>query len=472
MRHRSGKSWGRGTILSELSDATARSAENTRYLMETAGGPVTVLSELCREAGLEFFPRVRMNSHYLHSDPGSPEYGKFRVEHPDLLIGRPGEDIPEGTIDWDIRTGKDFAYAAVRDYMYSIITELFERFDVDGVEMDFNRHPAFFRREESYQNRYLMTDLVRRVKERMKQVSAERGRDLELAVRVPPTIADSTKIGLDVRQWIDEGLVDIVVAGKGSIPFEMPIGEFVEAALETDIPVYGCIEGLKPVIDENPIRALAARMWRAGARVYLYNYYTLPAEWRQRMLPQLADPKKLARLDKRYEIDHTDRIAYGGHGGTFRNSVPSAQIPVVLDETLNGEGPILRMDVADDVEAAAADGFLGPCVLALLLDSFTPLDELEVRLNGEVYPWTSGRTSYLPWPGAMMVNWPSMGGKRSVQFDVGCPPLKQGENEVEVRLSSYGPHHSETDYSGYLGASLVKPAVLISVEITITYVKN
>ena len=48
--------------------------------------------------------------------------------------------------------------------MFAIITELLERFDIDGVEIDFNRHPTFFRRAEQTQNAYLMTDLVRRVR--------------------------------------------------------------------------------------------------------------------------------------------------------------------------------------------------------------------------------------------------------------------------------------------------------------------
>ena len=48
-----------------------RVSDNTRHLMETTGGPLTTLIEMCREAGIEFFPRVRMNSHYL-KDPSSP----------------------------------------------------------------------------------------------------------------------------------------------------------------------------------------------------------------------------------------------------------------------------------------------------------------------------------------------------------------------------------------------------------------
>lgn len=462
-----GEQLGEGYALSELPDALTNhnrpdwlinQITNLRHLMENHGGPVTVLSKLCRKAGLEFFTRVRMNSHYgiLASDIG---YGRFRRENPELLIGRPGEEIPAGTIDHDIRTGKDYAHPEVRDYMYAIITELFERFDVDGVSMDFCRHPAFFRREEAYQNRYLMTDLVQRIRERMNEVSKDRGRPIKLAVRVGPTIADSTRIGLDVKNWIDESLVDIVVAGKGSIPYEMPIGEFVEAAKDKKIQVYGCIEGMRPLIDDNALRGAAARNWRYGAGIYLYNYFTLPTAWKRRMLPQLADPARLAQLDKRYELDHADRILYGGHGGAFRNVVPAAQLPVVLHETLTENGPILRIDIADDLEAAKKEDTLTRCVLGLLFDNFTPMDELDLRLNDEPLPWASSRTSYLPWPDSSMTSFPSMGGKRSIQYDVGSPPLRFGINELEIRVRSSGPRGTD-------------PPIVIGVEVTIQYRKD
>ena len=129
--------------------------------------------------------------------------------------------------------------------MRRIIFETFERFDVDGVEMDYMRHPGVFRSDEAYQNRYLMTDLIETVHNRLKEVGAERGRDLQLAVRVPPTLADSVRIGLDVESWIRDGLVDIVAVGGGFIPFETPIREFVEAAEGTGCQIYGCIEATR-----------------------------------------------------------------------------------------------------------------------------------------------------------------------------------------------------------------------------------
>ena len=263
---------GDGYDLSELSDFERRKALNFRHLTETTGGPLTVISSLCREAGIEFLPRFRMNSHYAYYAPPytetiRPGYGRYRQENPHLLIGRPGESIPEDTIDWDIRTGKDYAYPEVRDYAYSMITEMFERFDVDGVEMDFNRHPGVFRREEAHQNRYLMTDLVRRVRKRLDEVGAERGRHLKLAVRVAPTLANAARMGLDVPKWMTDGLVDTVIAGVGWIPFEMPIAEFVEEARGTGCAVYGCLEGLRPARGrQRPARRLLSLLGSRSGR--------------------------------------------------------------------------------------------------------------------------------------------------------------------------------------------------------------
>ena len=93
-------------------------------------------------------------------------------------------------------------------------------------------------------------------------------------------------------------------------------------------------------------------------------------------MDQLADPSALRRLDKRYELDDTTRLTPQSQQGitgisgvsddahhqimsAFRNAVPPAQLPVALHETLSGRGPILRLEIDDDIEVASADGSLG-----------------------------------------------------------------------------------------------------------------
>ena len=110
--------------------------------------------------------KVQENVLHYDIDINSPRYGRFRRERPDLLIGKPGEKFEVGTLEHGIRTGLNFAFREVREHMLDIISELIEDFDVDGIELDWFRHPAFFRVEEAYDNRHLATALIKKLKEK------------------------------------------------------------------------------------------------------------------------------------------------------------------------------------------------------------------------------------------------------------------------------------------------------------------
>ena len=414
--------------------------KNLNDLMETSGGPLTEMSRQFHEAGMDFFPSVRMNSHYDIAY-GSPQYGNFRRRHAQCLIGRPDEYIPSPSIDYAIRTGLDYRFPVVRAHMLAIVCELFERFDVDGVELDFMRHPAFFRPEEAYANRYLMTDFIRNVRQRMDAAAAQRGTPLELLVRVAPTLDDCVRIGLDVRRWIAQGLVDMVAAGGGFIPFEMPIDEFIEAGRGTECRIYGSLEALRWAVDEQVLRAIAARFWDAGVQgLYLFNYFNAPNEWKRRVLGELVDRRKLAGGSKRYEIDHADRIeSKDAHMGAFRYAVPRAQLPVTVEETLPGGGVDLTMDVADEIDEA--DGAPALCTLGLGFDNIKDDDELEVTFNGEQLAWQSHRAtdrgwSHLVFDGEVYhttMKLETVAGTL-IEYNVAAALLKKGINAIRIRL--------------------------------------
>ena len=419
---------------------------NVRALMDECGGPVTALSKLCREAGIPFFPRVRMSSHY-EIDPRNPAYGRFRRDNPELLIGKPGEELAVGSLPWGQRTGLNYAFPEVREYQKSIIFETFERFDVDGVELDFMRHPGVFRSDEAYQNRYLMTDLIEAVNRRLKEVGAERGRELPLAVRVPPTMADSVRIGLDVERWIRDRLVDIVSVGGGFIPFDTPIREFVEAAEGTGCLIYGCIEATRH-IDDDAIRALAAKWLSHGAAgVYLYNFYTIYPEWNRRMVEEVSDPSRLERLNKRYELGQAGPLYPSrGHGGAFRYGSPSTSLPVTLRPTSDGSGPEFSMEIVDDLESAIADGALEGCRLTLRFEDIGATDEIEVTVNGTTLPRQSGANAVDGWTRLditpiFWMEYPSYPEERqnegkSLTFALNGETVCKGDNSIEVSLVS------------------------------------
>ena len=443
--------------------AEARIAQNLRALVATDVGPLTVLAADCRQRGIPFFGRVRMNSHYV-IDPVHPGYGRFRRERPDLLIGRPGETLPEKSLEWAIRTGKDFAFAEVRDYMETVICETFERFDVDGVELDFMRHPGWFRVEEARANAYLMTDLVRRVRDRLRRAGEARGRKLWAIVRVPPTLADSLRTGLDVAAWIDEDLVDVVVVGGGFIPYETPVAEFVDAARGSGCRVYGCIEATR-YIDDRHLRGLASRWYEDGADgVYLYNFYTMAPEWNERVAAELADPAAMARRSKIHGTDCAGPVSpVEGHSGGFRYASPSTQLPVALQPGFDGTGPRIQVRVTDDIAGARDAGVLGACQLALRLPQLDAGARLEVMLNGEALPWDAARVHRGGWTRLQVA------GLFWSDYPTYPQPVEQETTRVELDVDASALRHGINVVELHLATGTGGTAVVEGVEITVTY---
>ncbi len=415
---------------------------NLQHMIDSHGGVMQVMLDQCRKLGMDFLPSVRMNEHY-DIDPSDPSYGRYRNEHPELTIGR-GEKLPEPSMEWGVGDGLDYALPEVRDYMSSIVLETVERWDVDGVELDFFRHPTHFNIQEAYSNRYLMTDMVRKIRQRMDEIGKERGKGLDLMVRVPASIERCENLGLDIRQWIDEYLVDVVVAGGGMIPFEMPIKEFVGLAKGTETLIYGCLEAYRPAVDELTLRAIATRYWDAGVDgLYLFNLYSMPQEWKQDVLGKLVDRDGLRRMDKRYETDDRTRFTPHSHLHlTFLNAIPRAQLPVVLRETETGKGVTLKMDMPEDFTDATT-------TLGLRFDKLADGDEIGVTVNGTSL---SGGVTGESWTHVFYEDgwnkYPSqtkneaLPGK-TIDYDAGAATFQCGVNQVEVRLVSADPDRTE-----------------------------
>ncbi|MSO22387.1 MAG: hypothetical protein EXQ58_03840 [Acidobacteria bacterium] len=436
--------------------------QNTQSFIRSGKCPLATLVDVCHASGMEIFPSVRMNSHY-QVDPKSPASSKLRLDHPELLIGVP-TGYSEGSKEYAVRMGLNYARYEVQQHMAAIIIELFERFAVDGVELDFMRHPVFFKLHEATENHHHMTNMLRHIKRKRDEVSQATGRSIDLALRVPPSIADAWRMGLDVRTWIKEGLADILIAGGGFIPFDMPFEEFVEAARGSDCQVFGCLELLRfmqgRTLDEEVNRAIAMRYWKAGADgLHLFNFFAQSTEWKQKLFREIGNPATLANLNKRYQMDRRRWAPgnWGAHGGAFASAVPAVQLPVTLTESPAGMATVLNFSIADDLKAAKASGTLAKTQLRLQFENYTSQDKLEVRLNGQLLPevqqnqfdlvayWNKGS---LPGGGQFLDG--------TIDYGVQCPPLQSGKNTLEVRLVKRCP-------------KLVAPVTLGGVEIAIQY---
>jgi hypothetical protein len=311
------------------------------------------------------------------------------------------------------------------------VEEVCRRYDVDGVELDFFRHPVFFRRAAMTgtpcddAERTCMTDLMRRIRVMTENEGLRRGRPFLVAVRLPDSAEYCRDIGLDLEKWLADGLVDML----------MPSGYF--RLNEWDYSVaLGHRHGVKvyPSLDESRVRDPAAKAmrstvasyrgraaaaWQAGADgVYLFNSFdpTNPI-WRE-----LGDPRVLGALEKDYFA--SVRGAGTAAGGNL------SYLPYLRTSQLNPGKPIvLKAGVAATAALYAGDKDGGKRTIRLSIQTkelATP-SQIEVKFNGDTLKLAK------PEPN----NW--------ISFAVDQAQLRAGRNEVEFTLAKGAKTNAWTD---------------------------
>ena len=100
----------------------------------------------------------------------------------------------------------------------ALIREVCENYDIDGIELDYFRHlhsfPSIANGAVATQTQCdLITDMMTEIREMTEEVGLNRGRPILVAVRVPDSIGYCLDMGFDLEQWLDNGLVDIVIGG-------------------------------------------------------------------------------------------------------------------------------------------------------------------------------------------------------------------------------------------------------------------
>ncbi|HLA83359.1 MAG TPA: hypothetical protein VJL29_01080 [Thermoguttaceae bacterium] len=289
--------------------------------------PLEIITEWGHARGMEVFWSMRMND----SHDSSPAYAKlmprWKKEHPELMMAPKPTRFPYGSSRW---SSVDYGKAEVRDKVFRILRDVATRYDVDGLEMDFLRHPMFFKPQllgepVTREHRDMMTALVARVRAMADEVGRKRGRPMLLAIRVPDSARYCKAIGLDIEAWLGRNLVDLVV-GAGPIHLE-PWKNLVALGKRYDVPVYA---GLSPArleprsgdrATDLPLwRGEALRAWDAGVDgVSTFNVF----DPKNPIFREIGDPFVLRRLPRRYEFipgnaGHLNRLE-GGTGYVVRD---------------------------------------------------------------------------------------------------------------------------------------------------------
>jgi hypothetical protein len=277
-----------------------RMGENLARLVRDSLDPVGLVMDRARLRGLESMLTFRMNELHDVDKPASPLLSEFWKEHPAYRVG--------GYAGWGAYA-LNYAVPEVRNHVFAILTEVVERYDLEGLELDFMRFPYYFPYHRDSMSSYaaIMSGFVRDVRRMTKDVAAKRGRQILLTVRVPSSLEGCSYVGLDPATWAREGLVDFVtVAPFLSTETEIPVRDFKLAC--GPVPVYTGMEftiGARMMTREEK-RAAAALLYAAGSDgIYLFNYFVAWDAGFQadtEVLRELAHPDSLVRKDKLYTL--------------------------------------------------------------------------------------------------------------------------------------------------------------------------
>ncbi|MES2697596.1 MAG: hypothetical protein V4773_29290 [Verrucomicrobiota bacterium] len=332
-----------------------------RYI-HGGGDPVKDTLEACRRNGKDFFVSYRMNDRHYVNDLTWPSHNAIWREHSEYWLGD-SNDTPRPGSD-NVRIF-NYMIPEVRDYYFSILRELCTNYDVDGVELDFQRHAHFFRRENLEEGRGVMTAFIQRIKRMMEDIGRPRGKSLKLCVRIPETRAKCEAVGLDIPAWDQQRLVEMVnLSPSYNHTIELGVEEF-RAALR-HAKLYG---EMNYVTYQAPRRTGATNrryttfeIYRASALnlfhrgvdgLSLFNYDYVPAAQRVPMaagLRGITDRDYLRQSAKNYAI-------YAGFG-TFPAKDEKTIELVIADDTsrVRFERAILRVETrrgapAPEIEA-------------------------------------------------------------------------------------------------------------------------
>jgi hypothetical protein len=377
-----------------------RAWENMQSLIDQGLDPLTVLVDRAHDKGLDFFASLRMGD-----CPGLDE--KFS------LAGG----------------GRGYVHEEMRDHQFGVLEELATRYPTEGVELDFAATPGggsyWFEVDDVEEHTPLMTDYIRRISQMVRQRPGQPG---QVGARIYPTEELNLKTGLDVRAWLDEGLVDYLVPMTylyTVLDSNMPIDWLVEIAHNNDASVYAMlqpfytdeeryrynIEAASPAMT----RAAAANNWARGAD----GHYTWFMKWplgdaERNTLSELGDRDVVSEGDKHFFLRRK----------TDNEQDNDAYLPLPLTQEEAGKRFQLPFYIADDPTNARVQ----TVTLRLAITDVLAADRLDIRLNGAALDdevcTRSGILSIEPYMGQWL------------NYDLQKVRPRQGDNVLEIALLS------------------------------------
>jgi len=336
----------------------------------------------CRYRGISPWITLRMNDCHDMENVDHPIHGTFWKNNPQFRV--------QG-ISGHFSRCFDYAHPQVRDYFFSLIVETLERYDIDGLELDFMREPYLFSSGKQAEGGTLLTEWLRNVRKLTCEATKKRGHTIRLGVRVPSCPETAKAFGLDAIAWAQEGLIDLVVPSPrwATIEFDMPLVRWRELLAGTEVSLAGGLEvsyrpcpACRPrcVTPTEAAGAAANVLFQGAEAVYLFNYMQDgPPHWPmpvyQATLSAMNSLEALAKMPRCVALTYRDI-----HPPNKKNQLPLPATGKVLSFSLpRGPAPCASSNGTLLLACAASQKASAPAPTVRIHGKPCPLLKEELR---------------------------------------------------------------------------------------------
>lgn len=267
----------------------------------------------------------------------------------------------------------DYSFPEVREHNLSLIHEVSELYDFDGLEIDWMREAYLFRAGGEYDGIGILNDFMNQVRAILDNAEKTRGHKIKICVRVPQSPEIALRFGLDVLTWVKSGLVDIVVptARWATTDNDMPIDFWKRLLAGTGVMLAAGLEILLEATRAQPqyfqvnsietARGSAVSYLGMGAeRIYLYNYMDFPVldpsypfmaehaanpQRYHELLTTISSLEIAKKLPRRHVVTYHDIVA---PGFKIADALPFHCNPPAFEETRIFTGIRIATGPVDD----------------------------------------------------------------------------------------------------------------------------
>ena len=145
-----------------------------------------------------------------------------------------------------------------------------------------------------------MSDFLRSVRRALDRRGEERGRPIIVAAHVFESPIENELYGFDIKNWVQEGLIDMLTIGRGNQ--QMDLEAFHQIVDGSHVRIYPCV--YRPDEGYDVARGWASVYWQQGVDgLYSFNWGYTDPPGQAETIRDISDPTVLMHRDKTFRLE-------------------------------------------------------------------------------------------------------------------------------------------------------------------------